>query len=139
MGAVSKKNPCRTCTGLCCRYFALPLDTPETREDFDDVRWYLAHKGISIFVEDGSWYISMKNECRHLTDANQCAIYDRRPTICRRYKRADCDFAEGEYDYELHFVNDKEMDEYIRIKFDNNVSEKQSLKKDKNRKIKRAS
>jgi hypothetical protein len=39
----------------------------------------------------------------------------------------------------LHFVNDKEMDEYIRIKFDNNVSEKQLLKKDRHKKIKKAS
>ncbi len=135
----SKKNQCGSCTGLCCRYFALPIDAPETREDFDDIRWYLAHKGISIFVEDGSWYISMKNECRHLSGTNRCAIYECRPLICRRYKRADCDHAEGEYDYELHFTSDREMEEYIRIKFDNNVTEKQLLKKDVRRKIKKAS
>lgn len=136
---MAKKNQCEECGGQCCRYFALPLDKPRTREDFDDIRWYLTHKGISVFVEDGAWYISMKNECRHLTGTNQCAIYERRPLICRRYKKVECDFVEGEYDYELHFVNDKEMDEYIRIKFDNNVTEKQSLKKNRHKKIKKAS
>ena len=137
---MAKKNQCETCTGLCCRYFALPIDRPKTREDFDDVRLYLCHKGISIFVEDGTWYISMKNECRHLSDTDhQCLIYARRPVICRRYKKADCDYVEGEYHYDLHFINDREMDEYIRIKFDNNVTEKKLLKKDIYKKIKKAS
>ena len=38
-----KKNQCVKCTGLCCRYFALPLDDPEDWDDFDDIRWYLCH------------------------------------------------------------------------------------------------
>jgi uncharacterized protein len=127
---MAKKNQCESCAGLCCKYFALPIDEPETREDFDDIRWYLCHEGISIFVEDGDWYISVKNKCRHLAGKeHRCGIYAKRPSICRKYKRSDCDFVEGEYDYELHFTNDKEMDEYIRIKFDNNVSEKNLLKK----------
>jgi Fe-S-cluster containining protein len=127
---MAKKSQCGKCTGLCCRYFALPIDKPKTREDFDDIRWYLCHERVSIFVEDGMWYISMKNECRHLTDTHQCAIYARRPVVCRGYKKEDCDYVEGEYCYDLHFTNDKEMDEYINIKFDNNVTEKQRLKKD---------
>jgi len=51
-------------------------------------------------------------------------VYDKRPKICRKYKYKDCDFVEGEYDYELHFTDDKQMAEYIRIKFDNNRIEK---------------
>jgi len=120
---------------MCCRYFALPLDTPETREDYDDIRWYLCHQDISVFVEKGDWYLSVKNKCRHLSEKNhKCLIYDRRPTICRKYKHSDCDFVEGDYEYELHFTNDKEMEEYIRVKFDNNASEKQTIRKTKGRK-----
>ena len=129
------KSQCDKCMGLCCRYFALPIDTPETKADYDDIRWYLCHEGISVFVEKGDWYISMKNMCRHLSDKDhKCLIYDRRPKICRKYKHVDCDFVEGEYEYELHFTSDREMDEYIRIKFDNNVTEKQKIKKIKRKK-----
>ena len=136
---MAKKSQCEKCTGLCCRYFALPIDKPKTREDFDDIRWYLCHKGISIFVEEGDWYINIKNECRHLSGKDhRCAIYSRRPKICRNYKRDDCDFAEGEYEYDLHFTSDKEMDEYIRVKFDNNVSEKKRLKRSSKKKTKKA-
>ena len=125
---MAAKSQCDKCSGLCCRYFALPLETPETREDFDDIRWYLCHEDITVFVEDGDWYLNVKNKCRHLSDgSHRCLIYAKRPGICRKYKHADCDFVEGEYDYELHFTSDKEMEEYIRIKFDNNVREKQKV------------
>jgi Fe-S-cluster containining protein len=122
---MAKKSQCDECTGLCCRYFALPIETPETRDDFDDIRWYLCHKDITVFVEDGDWYVNVKNKCRHLTEPDHlCDIYEKRPNICRKYKHADCDFVDGEYDYELHFTNDREMEEYMKIKFDNNVIEK---------------
>ena len=136
---VDKKNQCDKCTGLCCRYFALPIETPETREDYDDIRWYLCHRDITVFVEDGDWYVNVKNKCRHLSETDyRCGIYDRRPTICRKYKHGDCDFVDGEYDYELHFTDDRQMEEYIRIKFDNNVIEKQRAGKTKKGKKARA-
>ncbi len=132
---MAEKNQCGRCTGLCCRYFALPIDTPKTRADFDDIRWYLCHKDTSVFVEDGDWYLSVRNRCRHLSEKDyRCRIYDNRPGICRKYKHADCDLVEGEYDYELHFLNDKEMDEYINIKFDNNLAEKQRARGRKRKK-----
>jgi Fe-S-cluster containining protein len=130
-----KKNLCEDCTGLCCRYFALPIETPEDRDDYDDIRWYLCHEDISVFVEDGDWYVNIKNKCRHLDEqTHKCRIYPDRPKICRKYKAADCDFIEGEYDYELHFTDDKQMAEYMKIKFDNNVIEKPKRKKSKRRK-----
>jgi len=116
-----EKVTCGDCKGLCCRYVALPLENPEDREDFDDIRWYLCHENITVFVEDDEWYINIKNKCRHLNEKNnQCKIYDKRPKICRGYETEDCELAGEEYDYELHFTNDKQMEEYIRIKFDNN-------------------
>jgi Fe-S-cluster containining protein len=128
------KNQCDKCKGLCCRYFALPIDTPEDKNDFEDIRWYLCHKDVTVFVEDGDWYLNIKNKCRHLTENDhRCRIYDKRPNICRKYRHSDCDFTEGEYDYELHFTSDKQMEEYIKIKFDNNVKEKQKTKKKMNK------
>ena len=126
-----KKILCDKCTGLCCRYFALPIETPEDREDYDDVRWYLSHNNITVFVEDGDWYINIKNKCQHLKKDYMCGIYNTRPKICRNYSRNDCDLIEGEYDYELHFTNDKQMEEYIKIKFCNNVTEKEKAKSKK--------
>jgi len=134
---MAKKSQCEKCTGLCCRYFALPIDTPEDKGDYDDIRWFLCHKDITVFVEDGDWYININNKCRHLSGKdNRCSIYNKKPRICSEYRHADCDFVEGEYDYELHFTNDKQMEEYIKIKFGNNVTEKQKAKKKKKKRKK---
>jgi len=127
---MAKKGQCDRCTGLCCRYFALPIETPEDKGDYDDIRWFLCHKDITVFVEDGDWYINIKNKCMHLSEKDyRCRIYDKRPRICRGYSHSDCDFVEGHYDYELHFTDDKQMEEYIKIKFGNNISEKKKNKK----------
>ena len=88
-----KKNLCSKCTGLCCRYFALPLEDPEDWDDYDDIRWYLTHEDVTVFVEDDDWYLNVKNKCRHLSSKDyKCEIYDVRPKICRGYKVEDCDF-----------------------------------------------
>ena len=42
---------CNKCSGLCCRYFALPIDNPTTAKDYDDIRWYLCHENVVIFIE----------------------------------------------------------------------------------------
>ena len=134
---MAKKLLCDKCTGLCCRYFALPIETPTDREDYDDIRWYLCHKDITVFVEDGDWYINIKNKCSHLSEKDyKCAIYKKKPRICGRYSVSDCDYTEGEYDYELHFTTDKQMEEYIKIKFGNNLTEKRKARKSKRAKSK---
>ena len=131
----TRKNLCEKCTGLCCRYFALPIETPEDEEDYDDIRWYLCHEDITVFVEDGDWYINIKNKCRYLSEVDyRCEIYKDRPRICREYTTKDCDLIEGEYDYDLHFVDDRQMQEYLKIKFGNNKTEKRKNRRKAGRK-----
>jgi Fe-S-cluster containining protein len=83
---------CQYCTGKCCRYFALPIETPKTWDDFDHVRWYLMHGKAAIFVEDGVWYLTVHADCQHLLPDNRCGIYDDRPGICRRYSTDNCEY-----------------------------------------------
>ena len=68
---------CNYCTAKCCRYFALPLDTPTTWKDFDFLRWFLLHERASAFVEDGTWYLLVHTLCRHLARIT-CAAFTRR-------------------------------------------------------------
>ncbi len=106
-------NLCSECPGLCCKYIALPIETPETKSDYDDVRWYLAHEGISVFVEKDQWYINMATRCKYLNRKNLCDIYEHRPRICRSYTDKSCDFHGGDYGYELYFSSTEELDEYL--------------------------
>ncbi len=105
---------CEHCTGTCCRYIALPIETPEDRSDFEDMRWYLIHENVSVFVEDGEWFISFQTRCRHLQPDHHCGIYATRPKICRSYTTDNCDYHSGDYGWEHHFTNPEHLDEYVR-------------------------
>jgi Fe-S-cluster containining protein len=127
-----KKGLCHKCQAACCRYLALPIDKPKSRSDYDDIRWYLTHKDVSVFVEEGDWYINFNADCRHIDGKHRCAIYDHRPKICRGYSTHDCDHTSDEYDHELHFTNDRQMEEYMKVRFDNmKLSRKKSKAKKK--------
>jgi Fe-S-cluster containining protein len=83
---------CEYCTGKCCRYFALPMETPTDWEDFDHIRWYMMHGDVSIFVDSGSWYLMVHADCKHLLPNNFCGAYETRPEICRAYTTDECEF-----------------------------------------------
>jgi len=132
------KGLCAKCTGLCCRYFALPIDTPEDWEDYDDIRWFLCHEDITVFVEEGDWYLNVKNKCKYLSENDyHCEIYNKRPKICRDYEIETCDFTSNEYDYELHFTDDHQMEEYMKTKFGDRVLDKLERKKKRKKKRKK--
>jgi Fe-S-cluster containining protein len=83
---------CDHCTGKCCRYFSLPIDEPRTWDDYDSIRWYLAHGRTLVYVDRGQWYLLVMTRCRYLTAEDRCGIYLNRPKICRDYKTATCEY-----------------------------------------------
>ncbi|GJM26370.1 MAG: hypothetical protein DHS20C16_27850 [Phycisphaerae bacterium] len=103
---------CEHCTGACCRYIALPIEEPTDRRDFDDMRWYVMHKGISVFVEDGDWYIQISADCENLQSDNLCGIYETRPAICREYDYGECDYSGGDYHYDVILRTPQDVQEY---------------------------
>lgn len=107
-------NLCEQCTGTCCRYVALPIQTPDSPSEFDDIRWYLIHENVSVFVEDDTWYISFHTPCRHLLPDHRCGIYATRPRICRKYTTESCDYHSGDYGWEVHLTSPEHLDDYLR-------------------------
>jgi Fe-S-cluster containining protein len=83
---------CDHCTGKCCRYFSLPIDEPTTWDDFDAIRWYLAHGQTIIYVDKGTWYLLVMTRCKYLSRDFRCSIYLNRPKICREYTTDDCEY-----------------------------------------------
>ena len=83
---------CDFCVGKCCRYFSLPIETPTTWDDFDAIRWYLAHGQTLIYVEKQVWYLVVMTKCQYLRADNRCGIYFSRPKICREYSTDDCEY-----------------------------------------------
>ncbi len=72
--------PCQFCPGKCCRYFALPIDTPESWREYDFMRWFLLHERASVFVDDGTWYLLVHTKCKFL-DENTRRELDSRFTL----------------------------------------------------------
>lgn len=103
------KTKCGGCTALCCSYFALEIDEPDEPEDFENLRWYIIHEDVNIFVDDRVWYLQIFRKCSWL-DGNKCGHYDERPTICREYSDELCDFDGVESD--LVFRDVRELEAY---------------------------
>lgn len=121
---------CEKCDGRCCRYVAVEIDEPTTKGDFDDVRWYTAHRGVSVFVEDKRWHINFSSRCNYLTQDNQCEAYESRPRICRDHDMSDCEGPEGEYRFELELRTPAEVEAY----YENVVKPKRGKKRKKGKK-----
>ncbi|MDR3234184.1 MAG: YkgJ family cysteine cluster protein [Planctomycetaceae bacterium] len=106
------KIPCHYCPGKCCRYFALPIDTPDDRKQFDFIRWFLLHEDATVFVDGDTWYLLVHNKCQFLDGStNLCQTYETRPNICREYSSEKCEY-EDYYVYDMYFELPEQVEEY---------------------------
>jgi uncharacterized protein len=105
---------CEYCTAKCCRYFALPIEAPESFEDFEYIRWFLLHDRATVFKEDEDWYLLVHTECRHLQADNRCGIYETRPKICRDYSTKDCEY-EDDWTYDFYLETAAQVAEYMEL------------------------
>ncbi len=127
-------DQCKKCDALCCKYIGIPLDDPETWGDFDDFTWFLYHEGISIYVDEGEWYMNIESHCKMLDKDNRCKAYDNRPRICRRHAHHECEFDGRPYDFDMHFHSAAELYEYAK-KF---MREKYNKKRKRKKRAKRS-
>ena len=127
MASVLKRKPgreelkagevlCDHCTAKCCRYFALPIETPETDKDFQFIRWYLLHESATVFTEDEDWYLLVHTVCKHLQEDNRCGTYENRPQICRDYTTDACEY-EDDWTYDRYFELAEQVEEYSEAVF----------------------
>lgn len=115
--SISGEGDCATCSGLCCRYISVPLDTPEEPDEFDWIRWVVSHEGVIVYVEDDAWYAEIPTPCSHLTDDHRCSIYDTRPSICREYSTKGCEQTSDDledYGWDHYWLSVESFEEYLR-------------------------
>lgn len=104
-------NLCFHCEAKCCRYFALPLETPSEWSDFDQMRWFLLHENAAIFTEGKDWYLLVFSNCKNLDADNRCTGYDARPQICRDYTNRKCEY-DDHWVYDRYFELAEQIEEY---------------------------
>lgn len=107
---------CDYCTAKCCKYFALQMDKPKTRKDFDVIRWFVLHDRAAVFVDNGAWYVLVHTTCKHLMSDNRCGIYQTRPQICRDYTTDACEY-DDTYVYDQYFETAEQIEEYVEALF----------------------
>lgn len=102
---------CEYCTAKCCRYFALTIEAPTERADFEYIRWFLLHERASVFKEGEDWYLLVHTVCRHLQEDNRCGIYETRPQVCRDYTTKECEY-EDDWTYDFYLETPDQVAEY---------------------------
>lgn len=114
--------PCHLCSALCCKYYALEIDKPVTPKDHDEVRWYLLHQNTVVWVQDGDWYLEVRNPCSQLQPDGSCGTYETRPQICRDYglpeKEGSCEFFTQDFEYDLFFESAAAFESWSRAELE---------------------
>lgn len=124
---------CQRCRATCCTYMAIEIDEPETVEEFENIRWYCAHKETWVFMEEETWYVVFNSPCDKLNADFSCSIHATRPQVCRDHEFGDCDyFLRGEFDVELRTI--EEVDAYVREQFPDHFRRKRLAEKRKAKK-----
>lgn len=94
----------------------MPLENPKTARDYDNIRWYLMHDQVVVYIEKKQWYLAVLTKCKNLRNDNLCGIYETRPQICRGYSTDNCDYHGGEYDFEKLFTSAEDLEAYAKDK-----------------------
>jgi Fe-S-cluster containining protein len=105
-------SQCEACQAKCCRYFCFQIDTPDSFEQYEHIRWFVLHEGVTVHVDKGDWYISIARPCREVSPEGRCQVYDQRPLICRKYSTGNCDYTSGDYEYEATFERPEDVEAY---------------------------
>jgi len=105
-------NPCFGCRH-CCEYVALEIDKPVTVKHYDQIRWYLIHRNVWVYVnDDKEWYIQFNTPCEKL-EGYRCGDYASRRMVCRDYEVESCHrYCEGEIEKYL-FKNETDFLKYL--------------------------
>jgi Fe-S-cluster containining protein len=107
--------PCVSCT-QCCQYVAIEIDTPEDRKDFDNIRWYLYHPGVEVYIDhDETWNVVFYSRCENLQSDGKCGIYETRPMICRDFSVHICEPNTGEPAEKVLMRTAADLEQWMRL------------------------
>ena len=114
---IQNRDLCANCGAKCCKYVAIEIDAPEDLEDFEDIKWYVAHKNINVYVdEDHEWHVEFLTACENLDENDLCKIYDSRPQICKEFSQEECPF-HNIYEEKYSFTKIEDVEKYVEEVF----------------------
>jgi len=99
------------CGAVCCKYVTVKIDAPRTNCDFDEIRWFVSHEGVTVIIESRLWYVQFDTRCKFLDGSNLCSNYENRFDVCREYGMDNCEASDGEPP--VVFRTMEEFDEFL--------------------------
>jgi len=90
----------------------LEIDEPEDEVDFDNIRWYLLHERVAVYLAEGCWHLLILNACTALDALGRCSRYRDRPNLCRAYGTDSCEFHDH-IEFDAFFETPEAFDEYL--------------------------
>ena len=116
VGASCSLITCDMCPeSFCCTEMSVEIDEPVDLESWDEVRWMVAHRNVSVIQEgDGTWLTVFKTPCDKLLPNGDCSIYEKRPMICKDYELETCVKNGLSAPNTLQFSTIEQVDEHIK-------------------------
>jgi len=112
MNKAKEKDLCMDkCRSMCCTGISVPIDRPKNKTDIEELRFYLIHKNIEVYINNRRWYILVNEKCKNLGRNFLCKDYERRPLICRKHTNDECEYW-GDY-FDIRFGDEKELLAYL--------------------------
>ena len=132
-----KRTDCDDCPAHCCKYVIVETDEPESWYDFQNYRWIVAHKDVTVLKNKHEWYVKYSTECEHLDKHNKCSIYNKRPVMCRRHKIETCEISGYEDEHDIEFRGIVDFDAWLKEEKKKRLKRKKVKKKKKKKKQKK--
>ncbi|HIJ05426.1 MAG: hypothetical protein QT08_C0015G0022 [archaeon GW2011_AR17] len=105
---------CEECKGACCKEISVEIDTPLDLEDWDVIKWMVAHENVAVYQDhEDDWLVEFKTKCSKLDFNNRCTIYKVRPKVCSEYPVDDCIMNADEPAEKIRFETMEEVEKYI--------------------------
>jgi Fe-S-cluster containining protein len=110
-----KIKSCEECKGACCKDVAIEIDEPEDFDDFEDIKWLIAHENVNVYLDnEHDWLVEFKTRCKFLDEKNRCKIYHNRYKVCGEHDPISCVSNGNGRHHKMIFRNERDVDKYMK-------------------------
>jgi len=88
------------------------IPAPKSVDDWDEVRWWLAHEDIMVTHDDDGWMLHVRTRCQNLKADNSCAVYPDHMLCCQAYDPDDCEYT-GEVPFDVKLLTQEDLADYL--------------------------
>lgn len=110
---LDEDHKCFDCNS-CCTYLNIIVDKPNKEDYINALLWYINHAGCELYLDkDRDWSVLFRGRCRQLDSNGLCGIYDRRPSICRRFPSDQCHGYDVVETVKEYFASERQLMSYL--------------------------